>query len=226
MAGAPGSFANLGNLRDKAQGERAEKLAVAEAEKQAQEEAKKKAEIAAKPAVSKPVIHLSGIHDQMTEDQLFEKYADVIRQVKEKSYFLSGYVTYGFQIGTTKFQVRTLKKSENRLVSMLAEGEMSANGEQIYHPDDLNRWTVMMMLMQVGQQTFEVLPTPSVASSKRFVKNTEKTLLDFVDNERVKQRLALIDNWATPIFSAVAAYCLDVTVAFQRAVLGDIANPS
>lgn len=223
---AAGSFTPLSSLRERAQSDRDERLA---AEAAAKEEAKKKAEAEAaakEPAKPKPIVHGSMIHGEMSADDLAAKYPGIVEQVKQKNYMLQGFATHDVKIGASTITLRTLRKSEQRVASLLAEGEIDASGMQVYHPDDLNRWSLMFALAKVGQQNFEPVATPTVGAAKRFVQDTNKRLMAFVESEDVKKRLAILDGWAAPVFQLVLAHFLDMTAAYQQAILQDMQNPS
>lgn len=227
MPDAPGgSFASLSGLRDRAQGERDERLAAEKVAKE--EEAKKKAaaETKAEPDKPKPIVHFSALHGELTEDQLLEKYPTVVEQVKNKNYLLQGFATFDIKLGNSSLSLRSLRKSEQRVISLLSEGEIDKEGNQIYHPDDINRWSLVFALAKVGQQHFEPIPVPSVGASKRFADETKTSLSKLTASEEVGKRTSIIDNWSVPVFQMVLANFLDMSAAYQRAIMQDMRNPS
>lgn len=227
---ATGSFRSLRELRDQAQTARDDKIA---AEQQAAEQAKKaeaEKERAGKNGDGKQeppaVVHMSMLHGAMTEDDLLKMYPAVNEQVRQKNYLLQGYVTHDVVLGATTITVRTLRKNEQRVVSLLSEGELDEQGRQIYHPDDLNRWSLVFALTRVGQQNYDVIPMPSVGAAKRFVADTNTKLKELAESSEVAKRLAVIDNWSVPVFETVLYTFIDVSEAYRRAILRDMKNPS
>jgi len=227
MAG--GSFAPLGDVRDRAQHARDERVA---AEKKAAEDAKKAAAAAAEakdkdkaPAAPPPIVHVSDLHGPLTEDELLAKYPDIVEQVKQKNYMLQGYTTHDIKIGSSTITVRTLRKNEQRVASLLAEGELSEDGRQVYHPEDLNKWSLVFAITRVGQQQYDPIVVPNVGAAKRFVADTNTKLAALAESDDVKKRLVVLDNWSVAVFHVVLATFVDISAAYGFAIMRDMKNP-
>lgn len=224
MPGA-GSFDSLSSLRDRASSDRDERATAEAAAKAAAD--KEKADADRKKQSEPPVVvHRSVIHDDMTVEDLEKHFKPIFDQVKDKTYLLRGFVTHETKVGASVLSLRSLRKGEHRVIALLSEGEVDSMGVQQFYPDDMHRWSIIFSLAAFGQQTFDPLPVPSVGSSKRFVTSTEKQLTALLDSDEMKKRVALVDSWGIPVYQLVLSNFIDMTAAYQQAILRDLKNPS
>lgn len=198
-----------------------------EAAKAAQQEASAdKAQAAEAPAATPETVFSFRKMKEVPVDELLADYTDLGEQVRDKSFLLKGYATIERKIWGQTLRLRTLRKSEYRLVSALSE-EQGRGGltAKTFLFDEQTRWFVILMVQQWGGASLPDLKIPRVHGSALMADQTREQLKDFVGSKTVIERIELFDDMPREAYDDIAAICVDTLTAMTKLVERDLRNP-
>lgn len=226
-----GSITNLSNIRENLKQQQLTRQAEdekARKEKSAQDKAESSASDTATAATDTPAkapeMYTSAIHGAITVARLLELYPDIVRQVKDKSYWTVGTASYSFSGGGRVVEFKTLTKAEARLLVALIEYN-AQDGVQTFMVDDMLRQRLIFSMTSFGAETLRPLKVVEVSYGAPFRTLVRESLMEFVKTPEYRKRADLVDALALPVFSTLANYCYDAEAAFQYAIAEDMRNP-
>ncbi len=170
----------------------------------------------------------SGVYGRMPYAEFKRVYQTIWDQVRTKEYLLSGRVTYVADIAGNRFTLRSLKRREEQALALWEPSAVPENADQ--KPDEMHAAHGRRVAIQVrnaSRQLVVQLSGNNIQGLRIEVPDlTPETAAAWLDNDAVKQSLAVLDALDNQIATSLLDLIYDMNVARRQALLENLRNPS
>lgn len=173
-----------------------------------------------------PEMVISGVHGRLTYEHFKEKYEKIFTAVKDKLHLAHGFAELATTTtGRTHLVLRSLTKGQLRFVNLMSKDASYIGSQQRLDEEEFLRWALVFSLSQYGQLDVSVPKPPTLYTQGAAGEKMEAIVADFVAQEKVKGKLALLDDMPIPVYSVLVNLYVDLSTALSLAIQEDIKNP-